>query len=883
MKSLKLTLLFLLLSFNSFAHEGMWIPSLLQIVEGDMQAEGLRLTAEDIYSINHSSLKDAIVHFGGGCTAEIVSDQGLILTNHHCGLSQVQSHSSLEHDYIKDGFWAMSKGEELKNPSLTATLIVRIEDVTSMVNKGVSDGMDDKEAYKVQYQNMKDIASRATMGTSYEAVVKPFYYGNEFYLIVTKTFKDVRLVGAPPAGIGKFGGDTDNWIWPRHTGDFSVFRIYANKDNQPAEISDDNVPYRPDSWLKVSMEGVEENDFTMVFGFPGTTYQYMSSYEVEDYINTITPKRIEMRTASLDVIDAAMKQSDAVRIKYTSKQARISNAHKKWIGQLLGLKEKDALKKKKDFEAEYLKRVPRDGKYKNVLQDLEVLERDFLKYDMARSLWVEIWYYGPEIIRFANGFEGMLNESSYMETFRSKNESYKGFFKDYDVNVDKAVFEKLLPIYVNALDHGLRPEEIPTGANWIEGYADLIYSKSIFCDSVKLQSFLSKPQKKQVKILQKDPAFKLAQSIMMTYKGEVEPSFYDFYLKKDVLMKKFLAAQMEYFPEKKFFADANSTLRLTYGKIEGTAPRDGMAYTYYTTIDGIIQKNNTGEADFDIPARLRELWESEDYGRYTTNGELRVCLLGSNHTTGGNSGSPALNGEGHLIGINFDRSWESTMSDIMFDPSICRNIMVDIKYVLWVMDKYAGAGHLVEEMDLVDASYRKKEYEKEMKGKIEMYSNRLQDVPGDVYALMGRAYVYEEMGLMNEYLADIEEVLKKEPNNVAALNEKADYLQSIGKFDEALVLTKQSLKLNNSVDNVEALFVEGKSLMGLDENKKALATFNKVIELDFTIFDAYYYRGICHQELGNYDEACKNFELAAKMGHEKAKEIHYLNCDLGAW
>lgn len=883
MKSLKLTLLALIISFSSFAHEGMWIPSLLKIIEGDMQAEGLRLSAEDIYSINHSSLKDAIVHFGGGCTAEIVSDQGLLLTNHHCGLSQVQSHSSVDHDYIKDGFWAMTKAEELKNEGLTATLIVRIEDVTAKVNKGVTESMNDKEIYKVQYDNMKSIATEATMGTNYEAVVKAFYYGNEFYLIVTKTFKDVRLVGAPPAGIGKFGGDTDNWIWPRHTGDFSVFRIYADKNNNPAEISDDNVPYKPDNWLKVSMEGVQENDFTMVFGFPGTTYQYMTSYEVEDYINTVTPKRIAMRTASLDVIDAAMKQSDAVRIKYTSKQARISNAHKKWIGQLLGLKEKDALQKKKDFEAEYLKRVPRDGKYKNVLQDLKLVQEDFLKYDLARSMWIEIWYYGPEIIRFANGFEGMLQNETYMETFRKKNEGYKGFFKNYDVNVDKAVFEKLIPMYVENLDHGLRPEEIPTGNNWAQDYADLIYSKSIFCDSVKLQKFLTKPQKKQIKMLKKDPAFKLAQSIFYTYKGEVEPMFYEYYLKKDVLMKRFVAAQMEYFPEEKFFADANSTLRLTYGKIEGTAPRDGMAYTYYTTIDGIIQKNNTGESDFEIPARLRELWEAQDYGPYETDGQLRVCLLGSNHTTGGNSGSPALNGEGHLIGINFDRSWESTMSDIMFDPSICRNIMVDIKYVLWVMDKYAGAGHLVQEMDLVDAKYRENEYHKVMKDKIKMYSNRIKDVPNDVYALLGRAYVYKELGMTKEYLADIDEALKADPKNISALNEKADYLQSKGKFDEALALTKQSLKLNSGEDNLEAMFVEGKALMGLDENKKALATFNKVIALDFTVYDAYYYRGICHQELGNLDEACKNFELAAKMGHKKAAQIHHLNCDLGAW
>lgn len=881
MKNIKLLIVALLISVNSFAHEGMWIPSLLKIVEGDMQAEGLRLTAEDIYSINHSSLKDAIVHFGGGCTAEIVSDQGLILTNHHCGLDNIQDHSSVEHDYIKNGFWAMTKQQELKNDGLTATLIVRIENVTDRVNKGVSEGMDEKAIYKIQYDNMQSISAEAVMGTKYEAVVKPFYYGNEFYMIVTKTFKDVRLVGAPPAGIGKFGGDTDNWIWPRHTGDFSVFRIYADKDNQPAEVSDNNVPYRPDNWLKVSMEGVKENDFTMVFGFPGTTSQYLTSYEVEDYINVITPKRIEMRTASLDVIDAAMKKSDVVRIKYTSKQARISNAHKKWIGQILGLKEKDALQKKKDQEAEYLKVVPRDGKYKNVLQDLKSLEEGFLKYDLARSLWVEIWYYGPEVIRYAHGFEGMLNDGTYIETFRKKNENWRGFFKDYDVEVDKAIFTKLMKIYISSLDHGLRPDGLPASEGITDEYTEGIYAKSVFADSLKLKKFLAAPQKKQVKMIQKDPLYKIAQSIMLTYKGEVEPIYYDYYIKRETLMKKYLADQMEYFPDKKFFADANSTLRLTYGKIEGTAPRDGMAYTYYTTIDGIIQKNNTGAEDFEIPTRLKELWESKDYGPYATDGELRVCLLGSNHTTGGNSGSPALNGEGHLIGINFDRSWESTMSDVMFDPSICRNIMVDIKYVLWVMDKYAGAGHLVKEMDLVDADFRLNEQHKEMKQKLEMYSHRIQDVPNDVFAYLGRASVYKELGEEEKYLKDIDAVLTIDPKNLSALNEKTSYLIAKSKYDEALTLIKNIQKLDKN--NIQAYFNQGLAQKGKGLYADAIKSFDMVLDLDFTIYDAYYQRGVCHSKLGNVDEACMNFELAKNMGHEKAADMYHLNCEFGAW
>ncbi len=881
MKQLQLSFLALCISISSFAHEGMWIPSLLKIVEGDMQAEGLKLSAEDIYSINHSSLKDAIVHFGGGCTAEIVSNRGLILTNHHCGLSQVQSHSSVENDYIKDGFWAMNMSEELKNPGLTATLIVRIEDVTDQVNEGVTKVMDTRTAYKKQYDNMQKITTAATTGNNYEAVVKSFYYGNEFYMIVTKTFKDVRLVGAPPAGIGKFGGDTDNWVWPRHTGDFSVFRIYADENNNPAEISDNNRPYSPDYALKVSMEGVKKGDFTMVFGFPGSTDQYLSSYEVDDYINVINPNRIAMRTASLDVIDAAMKTSDQIRIQYTSKQARISNAHKKWIGQNLGLKEKEALSKKKNFEAEFQKEVAVATEYKNILSDLKKNQENFIKYDLARSLFIEIWYYGPEIIRYAHGFDGLKDED-FMPTVRKGNEGYKSFFKNYNKELDKDIFEKLVKMYNTSLDHGLRPDGIPTGSKYDYLYAEQVYAKSVFCDSIKLKKFLSLPHKKMLKVLEKDPAYKLAQSIYLTYKGEVEPNYYEFYLQKEELMKKFLAAQMEYFPNKKFFADANSTLRLTYGKIEGAAPRDGMEYTYYTTLDGIIQKNNTGAEDFAMPARLRELWEKEDFGPYATDGELRICLLGSNHTTGGNSGSPALNGEGHLVGINFDRSWESTMSDIMFDPTICRNIMVDIKYVLWVIDKYAGAGHLVQEMQLVDADFRAQEILKEQKSKIKGYTNRLRDVPNDIYALMGRASVYRDMGMMNEHKQDVDAALAIDGKSVTLLNDKAKYLESDKEYAKALAVLKQSLKIN-SKDNAEAYFTRGWIYANQGKFKEAIQDFDMVIAIDYTFAKAYYTRGICHMELGDTDDACRNFEIAKNMGHDKAAYLYQMNCEFGAW
>jgi hypothetical protein len=703
MKKATLILSVLIISVNFFAHEGMWIPSLLKALEGDMQAKGLKLSAEDIYSINKSSLKDAIVHFGGGCTAEVVSEKGLILTNHHCGYSQINQHSSLENNYLKNGFWAMSSSQELKNPGLTATFIVRIENVTTIVNDGITTDLDSETANRMRADAIKTITAKAIEGTLYKAVVKPFYYGNEYYMIVSKTYKDVRLVGAPPSALGKFGGDTDNWVWPRHTCDFSVFRIYADKDNNPSDVSDENVPYSPAHHLPVSLEGIKKDDFTMVFGFPGYTQQYLTSYAVKDYMEVINPSRIRMRELSLSVIDAAMAVSEKTFIQYASKQSRISNAYKKWIGQNLGLNEKAALIKKRALEAEYLKTVPRDGEYKNLLQNMKNLQVRLTKYEQANSLHRELWYYGPEIIRFSESFSKLLGEGS-SENKAKKLEISAAFFEKYNAFIDADILSELLPVYFEMLDDDLEPEIIKTIAskfnNDFSQYAKYIFNKSHFASLEKVEKLLNYSPKKFKKKLETDPAYMLSISILSKYEKDVKPVFYSNYFLMQDQMKNYVQAQMKYFPKKTFWADANSTLRLTYGKVEGSSPRDGMNYDWYTTLDGIIAKNNTGNPDFQITPRLRDLWEKKDYGRYGTNGQLNICFLGSNHTTGGNSGSPAINADGHLIGINFDRSWESTMSDIMFDSEICRNIMVDIRYVLWVIDKYAGAGYLVEEMSI---------------------------------------------------------------------------------------------------------------------------------------------------------------------------------------
>ena len=681
-----------------FPHEGMWIHSLLKIIEGEMQSSGLELSAEDIYSINQSSLKDAIVHFGGGCTAEVVSDKGLILTNHHCGYSQIQQHSSLENNYLKNGFWAMTNSEELRNPGLTATFIVSIQDVTIEVLNGVTN---ENNFTKIINDNIIKLQNQQS-NPNYKSVIKPFYYGNKYYMITSKTYKDVRLVGAPPSSMGKFGGDTDNWVWPRHTCDFSVFRIYANSDNEPSEISDDNQPYNAPVSLDVNISGIKENDFSMIFGFPGRTEQYLTSNAVNNYLEKILPARIEMRKNSLKFIDAAMDLNELNYIKYASKQSRISNAYKKWIGQDLGLRKKEAVKIKKLSEDKWLS-LNQDNP--QILNELFKVENKKITYQLAYSLFIEMWYYGPEVIRFSNGFRKLSVNDDFENNVIKKRKSIKNYFKNYDRNVDINIFKSLLPIYLKHLDNSLESQSINNQINKysnVNEFVEYLFDKSKFSKLESVEKLLNMNEKGLLKALEKDPLAKFSDEIYNHFRQEILPIYRGLEKQHNLLMKKYLRSIMESDSTKTFFADANSTIRLTYGKVEGSKPRDGMSYNWFTTIDGIVEKYNTGASDFEVPERLLELHRQKKYGRYGSNGNLNICFLGSNHTTGGNSGSPALDAKGSLIGINFDRTWESTMSDILFDKDICRNIMVDIRYVLWVIDIYAGAGHLVEEMNLIE-------------------------------------------------------------------------------------------------------------------------------------------------------------------------------------
>jgi hypothetical protein len=709
MKFFKIVLLFILPSTFVFAEEGMLIPSVIQAFESDMKAMGMKLSAKDIYDVNSSSLKDAVLHFGGGCTAELVSDKGLLLTNHHCGYSQIQSHSSLEKDYLKYGFWAKNLSEELANPGLTAARMVRIDDVTQSVLFGIQKEWTEEQKTAKMHTNMATLVADAEKGTNYKAEIKAFNYGNDYYIIVKEVFTDVRLVGTPPNSVGKFGGDTDNWVWPRHTGDFSVFRIYAGTDNKPAAYSASNVPYTPLHYLPISMVPRKTGDFTMVYGFPGTTEQHLVSAQLKYIMDKERPARISMREKSLSVIDAGMRSSDQIRIQYASKQARIANGYKKWIGQVDGLIELDAIGVKEKYEADFQNRANSKEEWKRVygslISDMKKVTSEGSEFDFRYAMATEYLFVGAEMFAQARQFVALMDKYEELsksggleEKLASLEKGLDGFFKNYNLEIDRKIFELQTEEYLRLVGSEQLPTMLKTNSASLLTKA--IYNKSILVDMERSKNALKKFSKKSLKKLERDPGIQLYKELIAKLNTEAIPGVRKFNRDMEALLKQYVKGKKEMFPEVKYWADANSTLRVTYGKLEGSAPTDGMKYTEHTTTDGIIQKHRTGNPDFELLPDLLELYKKRDFGPYAQEGDLWVCFSGSNHTTGGNSGSPVIDGEGRLMGLNFDRSWESTMSDYMFDPSRCRNIVVDIRYVLWVMDKYAHATHLVDEMNL---------------------------------------------------------------------------------------------------------------------------------------------------------------------------------------
>ena len=705
------------------ADEGMWLPLLLkQLNEADMQKKGLKLTAEQIYSINQGSLKDAIVQFGGGCTGEIISDQGLLLTNHHCGYSQIQSHSSVEKDYLTNGYWAMDRSQELPNPGLTATFIVRMEDVSSQVLTGVpTTGIVEAEREKLVQVNSQRVAQAAVQGTGYQAFVRPMFNGNEYYLFVTEVFQDIRLVGAPPSSIGKFGGDTDNWAWPRHTGDFSIFRIYAGPDNKPAPYSPDNKPFKPRHHLPISLGGVQPGDFTMVFGFPGRTNEYLTSWGVEETYAVSNPAKIKVRDAKLKVLDADMKASDKVRIQYAAKYASIANYWKKWIGENRGLKKLDAVRVKQQQEQVFQQwaesgDAARRAAFATLLPDLKRNYATARDYTLARDYVTEAAL-GVELMAYANSLLPLLeladNKAPAAELAAAAEKTRKGsvgFFRNYSAPTDQKVAAQLLPLYAAGTPAALLPAYVKTlqgqyaGPGGWTAYAAQLYGKSKLTTQESAFAVLDEVAKGNVQTLRQDPAVLLAQAIIGNYRTAILPTYTAATDQIALLQRTYVAGLRLQQPERKFYPDANSTLRLAYGQVAGYEPADGTKYDFYTTLDGIMEKADPTNPEFEVPARLAELYKDKDFGPYAYKGTVPVAFIATNHTTGGNSGSPVINGRGELIGTNFDRNWEGTMSDIMFDPDRVRNITLDVRYMLFVVDKFAGAGHLVKEMTLVGSS-----------------------------------------------------------------------------------------------------------------------------------------------------------------------------------
>ncbi len=691
-------------------HGGMWIPT--ELNEKEMKEMGMKISARQIFDATKPSIKDAVVQFDGGCTAEIISPKGLLLTNHHCGYDDIQKHSTLDNDLLTNGFWAKNMSEELPNPGVTVDFIVDIKEVTTQI-LGNTAGLTPQQAEDVIKNNIEVVSKSFTTLPGQKVVIRPVYYGHKYYAYIIDTFKDIRMVGAPPSAIGKFGSDTDNWVFPRHTGDFMMYRVYADRNNRPAEFSPNNVPYKPKHFLPISIKDKKEGDFTFVFGFPGRTQQYLPSIAVEKIVTEIDPAMIAVREVTLKELDQKMREDNATRIKYASKFARIANAWKKWQGEIEGLEKSDAVSKKKAYEQKLASQNPA---VKTTIDEFNRLYTAQAPYALNRAYYGEV-VRNAETLTLASNYLSFMTavESGKMDSQTAENfrDRLSGFYKDYDGELDAKVTAKVLALYAkktpeNFLPPGFKNEfsdenkNLFTIENWsknsvISGRGTMngatVYNdiNKVFADRNAL-----------VQNLKNDPLIKLFASLREAYMKNTNDQYNTYQTQIDELQKTYMGQQMSTDKDKTFFPDANSTLRVTYGKVAGSNPKDALYYGYQTTLSGVMEKYIPGDYEFDVPQKLIDLYNKKDYGMYANkNGEVPVNFTATNHTTGGNSGSPALDANGNLIGLNFDRQWEGTMSDINFDPRFSRNIMVDSKYILFIIDKYADAKWLINEMKIV--------------------------------------------------------------------------------------------------------------------------------------------------------------------------------------
>ncbi len=704
---------------QSFADEGMWLLSLIGKNYEQMKAQGFKLTPEDIYSINHSSIKDAIgglgneqYPFGFFCSSEIVSGQGLVFTNHHCGFEAIQSHSTIEHDYLKNGFWAYKKDQELPVEGMTISYLVSMKDVTDQILAVLNDTMSEADRSAAIKKISNKLEKEAKDGNDYGADVKSMFKGNQYFLFVYITYKDIRLVGAPPSAVGKFGGDTDNWMWPRHTGDFSIFRVYTDADGNPAKFAKDNVPLKPKHALPVSLKGVKKGDFAMVMGYPGSTDRYLTSWGIQQALNVTNPATVAIRDKKLAMMKEDMDADPAIHIKYASKYAQTANYWKYFIGQSKALVQRNVLGQKQEIEKQFQNWVNQDEnrkkKYGTVLDDIADYYGKNEKHALSYTYLLEALLQGGEIIMFPAQlyqFERVLknspdNKDLISEMAKEIKVKAREFYKDYNEPTDKKIFAALSEMYYNTIDEEYQPEIFKTTVKKkykgnFQKFTEDLFKKSVFPDSTRFMKFLNNPT---AKVLDNDMAFKMMQQVIGLY-FSLSGNDDDKYTKAERL---FMDGLMKMQPNKLFYPDANSTIRLTYGNVGDYLPRDAVHYSYFTTLKGVIEKEDPNNDEFIVPKRLKKLYEQKDYGQYAdADGTLHVCFTTNNDITGGNSGSVVMNGEGQVIGIAFDGNWEAMSGDISFDNEMQKCINVDIRYVLFIIDKYAGAHNLISEMNLV--------------------------------------------------------------------------------------------------------------------------------------------------------------------------------------